>query len=465
MSMMFWWACSTENQKAGDAILLSDDEGEQPVPEDEHEDEQHWKHRKSQSRGEMSHPSAPSDERNEGWPSSTLDRAAKKASQQQQQQQQLATSATAPTTPTTQPQNASSSRSDDISPVPAEPPALVATLSALFPTECVRECAEANELEEDDSFIAVFENPHYMAMHGGHNMMMMEQQEQLQQQQEAAAALARTTTGDHKAAPLQARSMKGMTICVHAPRQVLPPGGYEIQWQVDPPEFTGLYRVQATVVREIVQRQVACSETGQPIEIHQDGERVQVARLTAYRFRPRILRQQWNTAWQKKYPAVHTFLNAVPEESDIWSLDQHQQHPPYYYHRHNMIHSVSQVLMEDLYVHPDFRGGGLGLSLLHHASRKVGDALACTILGLPAQTAAREALRNNIPHDEDVHGNDYLPPPPQDATLTEYFGLLGYVPIHERYLARPLCSRPLLEEACPKAPNLEPDSLTMLTTS
>lgn len=434
---MFWLfgICSTEEQEAGDAVLLNDEYQIQVEEEEEEydnfdvDDEGMKKNRNigmSRSGGEFSHLSAPSDERNASSPRRMKNSPSPKA--------ELKAS--------TQPQNnnGSTNQSDEDTPEAVEPVPLAATFSALFGTECVRECADPGDPDEDDSFVAVFDNPHFRVL----NQQQLDDPNNNQQKKDVQAAAG--SLEDLR----QARTMKGMTICVHSPRLRLPEKGYETQWEVDPPLFTGIYRLQVSILRDRFNTQYPCSETGEPIEVHQEGERLEVARLTCYRFRPKILRQQWNPSWPQKYPSVARFLDAVPEDPEILVV-KHEA-----YQRH-MIHSVSQVLLEDLYVHPDYRGGGLGLSLLDYASRKVGDALACTIIGLPS-SSSHTPRRPPSPHDEqdeaELHHDDDRPPP-QETTLQDYFGLLGYVPIHERYMARPM-AHVMLEEACPLAPNLDP---------
>ena len=395
--MMLWLfnVCSADRQEAADLVLLED--GEQvrqhsyrtATGEEEIEDVTAIKHRAS--KGEFSHPSAPSDERNfvkfktalspgpdRKFPSPVASRALI--------------------------QQSGGSESDDPTPTPAEP--LTRAFSKLWPADCVlNECVEVGEDEHDDSFFAVFANPHFVAADRGGYEEWPE--------------------GSTEAPTKPRNSLKGMTIRVHAPRQKLPETDYVIRWQVDPHQFSGLVRVQGTVVRERFEAQYECSETGSPIEVHQEGERVEVARVTCYRLRPRILQQNQDTSWRQKYPAVNRFLQAVPDGPKVDS----------YYQPRGTVQSVSQLLLEDLYVDPDYRGGGLGLSLLDHASRKVGDVLASVVLGLPP---GRQA-----PDDED------------DNTLQHYFGLLGFQSIHPDYLAR-TGGHCLLEEACPAAPVLDP---------
>ena len=346
------------------------------------------------------------------------------------------------------------SGSSDTTPLPAEP---LGTFSHFFQTQCVQECADGAGVgfdEEDDSFLAVFQNPDFVAADRAgfepwHENVVAAANAQEQNQQR--------------------RSMKGLTVRVHSPRQILPSSGYEVQWQVDPPQFTGLYRVQATVVRERFEAQYPCSETGVTIEVHQEGERIEVARLTCYRMRPRLLRQHYDTSWQQKYPAVAKFLQAVPDSPDAVES---------YYQPRGMVQSVSQLLLEDLYVHPEYRGGGLGLSLVDHACRKVGDALASIVLGLPPQQPSHDH-EEHAPHDEAFHemekqlkqqhgcqedeedddeDEDEDTVNPGATTLEHYFGLLGFVHIHQDYMAQAM-GRVLLEEACPSAPNLDPNRL------
>ena len=374
--------CSTERQDAADLVLTDDDEIIQQdnchakTEEDKTEDVISNKHQKIKA--EKSELSRLCDERFSPDSSKKLPSP----------------------TETSEPQQSPGSDSDD-TPEPALP-----LTSNIWPTECViHECADADEDEQEDSFLAVFANPHFVAADRG------EFEECPPNQDEA---------------PNQPRStLKGMTIRVHAPRQRLPESDYEVQWQADPSEFPGLVRVQASVVRERFEAQYACSETGRPIEVHQEGERIEVARVTCYRLRPRALQQHHNTTWQEKYPSVARFLEAMVDGPKVDS----------YYRPRRTVQSVSQLLLEDLYVHPEYRGGGLGLSLLDHASRKVGEVLASVVLGLPQGFQA--------PDDED------------DNKLEHYFGLLGYRSIHPHYLARSV-GYIMLEESCPTAPILDP---------
>ena len=397
--------------------------------------------------------------------------------QLQQQQQQQASSPT--TTPMPITDGTRGSNSDDTTPLPAEP---LGTFSQFFHTQCVQECAQAaagDDDDEDDSFLAVFDNPNLVA--AGHRAGV-------------AAGWPDHAHHHHHPQASSPRPLKGLTIRVHAPRQVLPSTGYEVQWQVDPPQFTGLYRVRATVVRERFEAQYPCSEIpGVPtIEVHQEGERMEIARLVCYRIRSRTLRQQYDTSWQTKYPAVARFLQAVGDNAAL-EEDESLALSSYYYPR-GMVQSVSQLLLEDLYVHPEYRGGGLGLSLVDHACRKVGDALASIVLGLPPQQQQQEQekhesslldahalLNHHAPHDEplvvasrddeneeeeededhddeDEDDEDEDTVNPSTTRLEHYFGLLGFVHIHQDYMAR-AAGRVLLEEACPSAPVLDPNRI------
>mmetsp|Transcript_10218 Transcript_10218/g.20679 ORF Transcript_10218/g.20679 Transcript_10218/m.20679 type:complete len:402 (+) Transcript_10218:286-1491(+) len=395
--MVFWLfsACSSERRDAADLVLMDDSKEVQQdkhqattTGEDETEDVTAIRYRRSKA--EKSEQSAPSDERNFVKP---------KTSFSPGRNRKIPSSADGSAI-----QPSRGSDSDDPTPEPALP--LTGPFSSLWPAQCVlQECADAGEDEQEDSFIAVFANPHFIAADRGGF-------EELPQGQDEPRTQPRST-------------LKGMTIRVHAPRQRLPELDYEVRWQVGPPEFPGLVRVQGSVVRERFEAQYACSETGRPIEVHQEGERVEVARVTCYRLRPRILQQHHDMTWQEKYPSVARFLEAVPNGPEIDS----------YYQPRGTVQAVSQLLLEDLYVHPEFRGGGLGLSLLDHASRKVGEVLASVVLGLPPD--------HQTPDDEDKN------------TLEHYFALLGYKRIHPHYLARTV-RRVLLEEACPTAPILDP---------
>ena len=377
---------------------------------------------------DFTHPSAPSDEHNDHQ-------------NHQHKQTPSPVAAAAAVTTTTPPTSSSGGgSSDEVTPTPAEP---LGTFSHFFHSQCVQECADgAGDLaDEDGSFLAVFDNQNFVAADRYEGAAY-----DLDDPQPAAAR----------------RSLKGLTVRVHAPRQILPTTGYEVQWQVDPPQFTGLYRVQAKVVRERFETQYACSETGRPIEVHQEGERLEVARLTCYRMRPRILRQHYDTSWKQRYPQVAKFLQTVPEGPIVES----------YYQPRGMIQSVTQLLLEDLYVHPDYRGGGLGLSLLDHACRKVGDALASIVLGLPSPQPSSRCEMEAAPHDEPQRvesrnqdedddqedDDDEETVNPEARALEHYFGLLGFVHIHQDYMARAM-GRVLLEEACPCAPQLDPNRI------
>ena len=304
------------------------------------------------------------------------------------------------------------SSSSSRTPLPA---ATLHTISQLWHNECGQECEGEPALGgEEDSFLKFYETPHFLAADWSPPRIR------------TGVWTATTkepveTEGTPEPSPLPC--LKDLTICVHQPRQLLPSDGYDIKWQVDEPLVTGLFRMRATVVREFTLAQYDIH--GQPIEVHQDGQRLEIARLTCYRFRPRLLRT-CTEDWQTKYPAVATFLECIPE-------NEQEVHQPF------GVHSVSQLLLEDLHVHPDFRGGGLGLSLLDHASRRVGDALTSVVLGLPA----REKLRRRDSDDRSI--------------LEHYFGLLGFESMHANYMAR--VNRVMLEEASPLAPVLDEEWL------
>jgi GNAT superfamily N-acetyltransferase len=226
-----------------------------------------------------------------------------------------------------------------------------------------------------------------------------------------------------------------MIIHVHAPRKSLPTAGYDIQWKVDPPHPSGLVRAQARVMLDLHQSAYACSETGAPIEFHQEGERLEIARITCVRLKPQQLQRASHTSWRAQYPAVAQYLSAVVSPDD----DNHGHAP-------TRFHALQHLLISDLHVHADYRGGGLGLALLDHATRRVGDPLAWTVLALPAHTAAA-----TTPPSPPVR-----PPDEPSDSLQRYFGLLGFAPTaHARYMARAIAHRVLLAEASPRAPELD----------
>jgi hypothetical protein len=334
-----------------------------------------------------------------------------------------------------------SSKSDDDSPLAAAPSALGLAFQSFFqPADCVQQCAEAAEDDDDDSFLAVFDSPQLGrsgAVHADPHRAWPH---------EAAAA-------DPMAAVLipPPRQKKGMIIHVHAPRKSLPTEGYDIQWKVDPPHPSGLVRAQARVMLERHSSAYACSETGASIEFDQDGERLEIARITCVRLKPQQLQRNSNTSWRAQYPAVAQYLSAVVSPDD----DNNNGHARF--------HALQHLLISDLHVHADYRGGGLGLSLLDLATRRVGDPLAWTVLALPDHTAAAPLEPHGTPmagtpppslppvrhspHDE--------PPSEADDSLQRYFGLLGFAPtVHDRYMARAIARRVLLAEASPRAPEL-----------
>ena len=453
---MFFWlfnACTAQDQSPADAVLMDEEDHHHHHPAAsflEEEEEEKLLIRPRCSKGEFS---APSDERNFG--------------------KAVVGTRTTGTRPTEQPppqpaankgsSHQSSSHSDDPTPLPAEP---LHTFSRFFQTECVQECADANpDEDEDDSFLAVFHNPHFIAadryerwppQRRRSHFDLAEDDDEEDDVDENGNAVPRT----------RRTTLEGMTLRVHRARQSLPTSGYEVQWHVDPPQYTGLYRVQATVVRDRFETQYACSETGRPIEVHQEGERIEVARLVCFRLRPRVLQRQSDASWQQQYPPVARFLQTCPDGAQIEEYTYYDYNPyrhphSYYTTRRGTVQPVSQLLLHDLYVHPDFRGGGLGLSLLDYACRKVGDTLALVVLGLPAAPPRMDPGPHDEPHEQDDRTDsgkdDNVVDDDDDETtnLEHYFGLLGFVSIHQNYMAR-ASSRILLEEACPTAPVLDP---------
>jgi hypothetical protein len=123
-----------------------------------------------------------------------------------------------------------------------------------------------------------------------------------------------------------------------------------------------------------------------------------------------------------------------------------QYHPPY------GVHSVSQVLLEDLFVHEDYRGGGLGLSLVDFAARKVGDALTSVFLALPRRETTVSLLVCDDSRDEQDEDHDKFDHQSM-SVLEQYFTLLGFESIHTNYMAR--VNRVMIEEASPQAPVLD----------
>lgn len=320
------------------------------------------------------------------------------------------------------------SSDDEGSPVPVDP---LRTLSRFFSSECIQECEGGPDFDEEDSFLALFETPHFLVspLHGSSPARRR-------------SAITPFAEDIEKLHGFALPSMVGRTIFSHSPRQELPTTGYELRWNVDDPEVTGLYRIQVTVVREL--NLFPYNVKGRSIEVHQDGQRIEIARLTCYRFRPTLLRTSTDH-WQTKFPVVARFLHYVTEHESLPG-------PFSQYNTRYGVHPISQVLLDDLFVHPDFRGGGLGLSLVDFASRKVGDALTSIFLGLPLRKTTPSLLvcddsRDEQDEDKDDHDHRSM------STLEQYFALLGFEAIHADYMAR--VNRAMIEEASPRAPVLD----------
>jgi ribosomal protein S18 acetylase RimI-like enzyme len=317
--------------------------------------------------------------------------------------------------------------------------------STLFQPDCVQQCAEVAE-DDDDSFLAVFDSPQVAGGRSG--AVHADPHRPWHHTAEGGDPLA--TPAVIIPPPPQ---KKGMVIHVHAPRKSLPTTGYDIQWKVDAPHPSGLVRAQARVMLERHESEYACSETGRSIEFHQDGERLEVARITCIRLKPQQLQRSSNTSWRAQYPAVAQYLSTINPPDTVGSVAASSGVGPPSAAR---FHALQHLLISDLHVHADYRGGGLGLSLLDHATRRAGDPLAWTVLTLPDALPHPHATQmGSTPPPSPQHVRHYPHDEPSDSdTLQRYFGLLGFAPIHERYMARAIAHRVLLPEASPMAPAL-----------